>query len=265
MNGAPDLDVLARAHHSILKQERATTVELLGTGDDAVVRKTYRNLGVRWLQTCGRRSRAQREFDNLLAVARTGARCTTAVAWSAQRRFACVDSSTLVTRHLPDSRTLKQVLATSPASQHHHTRASLVLAMGRLLAQLHRGGFLWGTAMPRNVLVLGDPHRAQLAVCDTPAGIDLRRSLHGGGLALIDLFDACFSPSRRADFSAVERFRCLLGYSDGDRTAARTLWRALARRSVLRHDAVRAIARTWHSYILLPLRRSHTRPPARAQ
>ncbi|MEO6596770.1 MAG: lipopolysaccharide kinase InaA family protein [Planctomycetota bacterium] len=258
-----ELERLAATHHTLLKQEPATTVELLGSGEDAVVRKTYRNLGHRWLQSFGRRSRAGREFHNLTAVVRTGVPCTTPLLWSERRRWGCVDESTLVTRYLPDSRPLKRVLAELP--RHTATRARLATAMGRLVADLHRGGFLWCTPMPRNVLVLGKPEDARLAVCDTPAGIQLGRSLHQSRLARIDLFDAAFSPSRQVDFSATERRRWLRGYCDDNRPAVRRLWRALAHRSVLRHDVGRALAMFWHTYILLPLQpnRRHQPDPAR--
>ena len=191
----------------MLKGEPAVIVELLGTGAGAVVRKTYRNLGLRWLQSFGRRCRAQREFDNLHAVARTGVGCTPARAWFERRRFGCVDESTLVTSFVAGTMTLKQALADLPRGA--RTRQALASAMGRLVARLHRGGFLWGTPMPRNVLVVGDPARAELAVCDTPAGVHLGRSLHGSRLALIDVFLGAFSPSRRADFTATQRLRWL--------------------------------------------------------
>lgn len=250
-----DLDALAREHRTVLKEERGTTVEVLGRGDAAVVRKTYRNSGVRWLQTFARRSRAEREHDNLLAVAAAGVRCTEAIGWSARRRLGCVDESTLVTRHLPDARTLKAVLAELPRREHGRTRATLAAAMGRLVARLHDGGLLWGTPMPRNVLVLGDPAQARLAVCDTPAAIRLHRPLRGGRLALVDVFAAAMSPSRQRDFSATERWRWLLAYCGGERVAARKLWLALARRPVIVHDAVRACAMTLYTYLLPPARR----------
>ncbi|MBM4063142.1 MAG: hypothetical protein FJ265_18905 [Planctomycetes bacterium] len=266
MTTAAELERLAGQRRLVLKQEPATTVELLGVGDGAVVRKVYRNRGLCWLRSFLRNSRARREYDNLGAVARAGVRCTPPLAWSERRTCGCVDESALVTRHLPDSRPLKQLLAEldRTASRPAAVRAALAAAMGRLLASLHRGGFLWCSPMPRNVLVLGDPARAELAVCDTPAGIRFGRPIHGGRLAAIDLFDAAFSPSRRADFSAAERWRWLLAYCAGDREAARRLWRTLARRSVLRHDLTRALAMAWHTYILQPLRRTPAAPTAPA-
>ena len=260
----PELDRLAAERRTVLKQEAATSVEVLGTGDAAVVRKVYRNLGHRWLQSFARRSRAEREFDNLLAVARAGVRCTDALTWSCRRRFGCVDESTLVTRFLPDSRPLKAVLAGLDRRGSARIRRDLAVAMGRLLGRLHRSGFLWCTPMPRNVLVLGDPARADLAVCDTPAGVQFGNSLHGTELACIDLFDAAFSPSRRLDFSAPERLRWLRAYTDGDLQLTRRLWQTLQKRSVLGHDVRRALALALHLYILLPLRQGRTRPPTPA-
>ena len=257
----PELDRLAAERRTVLKQEPATTVEVLGAGDPAVVRKVYRNLGHRWLQSFGRRSRAQREFGNLQAVARAGVRCTDAIGWSCRRRLGCVDESTLVTRFLPDSQPLKRVLAGLDRNGGNRLRRGLAVAMGRLLGRLHRSGFLWCTPMPRNVLVLGDPAQAELAVCDTPAGILFGHSIHGTELACIDLFDAAFSPSRRLDFSAPERLRWLLAYTDGDQQRTRRLWRTLQRRSVLGHDVRRALALALHLYILLPLLQGRTHLP----
>lgn len=247
----------------MLKDEPGTTVEVLGRGDAAVVRKTYRNRGVRWLQTFARRSRAEREHDNLAAVLAAGVRCTEPVAWSERRRAGCVDESTLVTRFLAGSRTLKAVLADLPRPEHWRTRAALAAAMGRLVARLHADGFLWGTPMPRNVLVLDDPEQARLAVCDTPAGIRVGRSLLGSRLARLDVFAAAMSPSRRQDFSATERWRWLLGYCGDDAGSARRLWRVLARRPVIVHDALRALAMTLYTYVLPPPRRSTARSEAR--
>ncbi len=255
-----DLDSLAKMHRAVIKQEVATTVEVLGLGEAAVVRKVYRNLGRRWLLSFGRRSRARREFDNLLAVAEIGVPCTTALAWSDRQHFLCIDESTLVTRFLANSQSLKELLASLDRNRDAKVRHALATGMGRLLSALHRGGFLWCTPMPRNVLVLGEPIRAELAVCDTPAGIYFGRPIQQTCLARIDLFDAAFSPSRCADYSAPERLRWLLGYCDGDRRAVRRLWRTLARRTVFRHDVSRALAIAWHTHILLPLRRRRSKP-----
>jgi hypothetical protein len=256
-----DLDRLAKRGRTTVKADRDVTVEVLGDGDEAVVCKTYHNTGTRLLQTLWRTSRARREFDNLRAISEAGLPCTEPVAWSERRRLGCVEESMLATRLLRDSQPLKHVLADLPAASRFAARRRLIQAAAGLVAALHRHGVLWGTAMPRNVLVVGDADRAELAVCDVPAGIRTGRSLHGSRLAMIDLFDGAFSPSRRADFSRAERLRWLLAYCGGDREAARSLWRRLDRRSVWRHDLASALAILWHVHIVLPLRRRFGRRP----
>lgn len=254
-----DLDRLAAAHRVLLKDEPDTTVEVLGLGAEAVVCKIYRNRGRRRLQTFLRRSRTQREFDNLTAMATAGIPCTLPVAWSERRRFGCVAEATLVTRLVADALPLKQVLralANQRDRDTWRTRARLAAAMGRLCGDLHRAGIAWGTPMPRNALVVGAAADARLVVCDTPAALVLGRSLHGSALALYDLFDGAFSPSRRRDWSAVERLRWLIAYADGDHQLVRRCWRKLARRPVWRHDVGRALAMLRFGY----LRRS---PPPR--
>ncbi len=259
MIGPAELERLAAAHRTVLKDEPATCVEILGAGDAAVVQKTYRNLGLRWLQSLWRQSRAQREHDHLAAIVAAGLPCLVPLGWFARRRLGGVDTSTLVTRYLPDSQPLKQVLRAPPASVAPRQRATLATAMGALVAAMHRQGFLWCTPMPRNALVVGPPAAGRIVVCDTPACIALGRNLHGRRLCRIDLFLGAFSPSRRRDWSAPERLRWLLGYTAGDRPAARALWRVMVRRRPLQNVVERALAMAFLTYILGRLRSQ--RPP----
>lgn len=242
-----DLDRLARTHTEVLKDEPSARVELLGAGDERVVRKTYRNAGLRLVQTWLRTSRAEREFANLRAVERRGLPCTPALACSAVRRLGLVLASTIATRYLPDSRTLKSLLAdasTGPAA-----RRTLARALGELLRRLHDAGLLWCTAMPRNVLVLGPAAAGRLAICDVPAVVACRSAV-SPGLALLDLFDAFASPSRRLEWSATERLRALLSYHRGDRPAARATWRRLARRGPTEHRLRKNLSMALRTYIL---------------
>jgi tRNA A-37 threonylcarbamoyl transferase component Bud32 len=246
----------------VLKDEPAATVVVRGTGPDAVVEKTYRNRGLRWLQSLWRKSRARREHDHLTAIAAAGIPCLQPMRWSERRRWQGVDESLLVTRFLPDATSLKEALQVTPRTD--RARARLASAMGELLARLHRAGFLWCTPMPRNVLVAGDRTQARLVVCDTPACVPFRGSIHGSRRARIDLFLAAFSPSRRRDWSASERLRMLCGYVGGERTRARTLWRALARRRPLQNVVERALAMATFTYILAWIRpRPQPTAPAR--
>jgi hypothetical protein len=248
---AAELDRLRARHHALLKDEPESTVEVLGDGEAAVVRKTYRNRGLRWWQSLWRQSRARREHDRLAAIAAANVPCVAPLGWSEDRRAGGVGSSTLLTRWVPHSTPLKHVLrALPPSAATAPVRARLATAMGALVAALHRAGFLWCTPMPRNALVAGEPADARLVVCDPPSCLDLARDLHAGRFARIDLFLGAFSASRRREWSRVERLRWLLGYTAGDRTAARRLWRALARRSALRNAVERALAMGLFLYIL---------------
>ena len=257
---------------TVLKDEPDTLVVRLGEGNDAVVQKTYRVRGLRWLQSWWRKSRAQREHDHLAAIVRAGVPCLEPVGWTATKRFPFgFRDSTLRTRFLADCVPLKDVLRTLPHDRAgSRARAGLAAAMGALVAGLHRAGVLWCTPMPRNVLVVGDPATARLAVCDTPACIATDRPLHGSRLCRIDLFLGAFSPSRRRDWSRIERLRWLHGYTGGDRPAARALWRTMARRSRLQNECERALAMAVLTYILdwlRPHRRPHrsAEPPRQAR
>ncbi len=262
MIAAGELERLAAQACAVVKDEPAATVEVLGTGSDAVVRKTYRNRGVRWWQSLWRQSRARREHDRLAAIAAAGVPCVEALGWSELRRHGAVDRSVIVTRYVPDSVPLKHVLRAAPSAA---ARAHLATAMGALVGALHRAGFLWCTPMPRNALVVGDPGDALLVVCDPPSCIDLGRDLHGGRLGRIDLFLGAFSASRRREWSRAERLRWLLGYTGGDRAAARTAWRALVRRRELQNVVERALAMALFLYILGPSRSRRTNRAAAAR
>jgi hypothetical protein len=233
----------------VLKDEPATTVARIGTGTAAIVKKTYRPLGLRWLQSLWRPSRAEREFRRLRAIGDAGVPCLEALRWSAVKHFGGYSSSTLVTRFLPDSVPLKQILQGLDRQRDHRTRAALASAMGRLVGALHTAGFLWCTPMPRNALVVGDPAAAHLVICDTPSSLAIGRPLRGARLARIDLFLAAFSPSRHLDWSTTERWRWLLGYCRGDANEARALWHQMQRREPLWNELAKAMAMIRWTYL----------------
>lgn len=225
----------------LLKDEPAVRVERTSTPRGLAVRKTYRNLGLRRLQTWLRPARARREHRNLTWVASAGVDCTEAWEWSQQRALGFVCESTLVTGWVAGCRSLEQVVRDLPPCSR---RAGLAAAMGRLLARLHRAGMLWNTAYPRNVLVReGEGDR--LWLCDAPDLQRYPRPIHATRLAHFDLYDSAFSPSRMRMWSSTERLRLVLGYCDGNRTLARALWRALSHRNRL--------VRRWKRQVLLGL------------
>ncbi|MGE3174918.1 MAG: lipopolysaccharide kinase InaA family protein [Planctomycetota bacterium] len=256
----PDLESLAARRRVVLKDEPAARVEVLGDGAEAVVRKTYRNRGLRLLQTFLRHSRARRELANLRAIERAGVPCTPPLAADDRRRLGLVPESTLVTAWVPDTATLKQVLADPTVRA--PARRALARALGLLLARLHRAGILWVTPMPRNVLVHGAPAAARLVLCDAPAALRLRGPVPASA-AQIDLYDAVASPSRQREWSRSERRRCLLAYCAGDRGRTRALWRRLAVRSRGAHRLRKNLWLVLRAIILRHLRPDDPGPPAR--
>jgi len=261
-----ELNRRAATRRIVLKDEPEALVEILGVGADAVVRKTYRTTGLRWLQTFGRQSRAEREHRHLAAIVIAGVPCVRPRGWSAVRRGPGTAASTLLTDFVPDATSLKATLRALPPGDPAAApaRRSLAAAAGALVARLHAAGVLWCTPMPRNLLVVGTPAAADLRVCDTPACLLTLPDLRGGRLARIDLFLAAFSPSRRREWSRSERLRWLLGYADGERAQARRLWRTMVRRGGLRNVVERALAMTVLARILRP-RRPSGAPPAPAR
>lgn len=227
-----DPATLAAQFRLVIKDEPAATVELLGVGAEAVVVKTYRNRGLRLVQTWLRRSRAQREFANLAAVAALGLPCTPPRQWSERRHLGLVLRSTLVTDHVAGTRSLKALLADIGRGGRSPVRAALATALGRLLAALHQGGVLWATPMPRNVLVPTAELATgsfRLVLCDLPAAVHWNGPVPAAA-RLLDLFDAIASPSRQREWTRPERLRCLRAYCGGDPDRARRLWQTLARR-----------------------------------
>jgi len=225
----------------LLKDEPAVRIERTTTPQGSAVRKTYRNRGLRCLQTWLRPARAQREHRNLCWVSAAGIPCTEAWAWSEHRRLGFALESTIVTGWVDGCRNLEQVVRETPAGAR---RSALAAATGRLLAQLHRNGLLWNTAYPRNILVreaAGD----RMWLCDAPDLQRYPRPVHGTPLAHFDLFDAAFSPSRMRMWSSPDRLRLLLAYCEGNRDLAREIWHRLSHRS--------RMLRRWKRQVLLGL------------
>ncbi len=225
----------------LLKEEPAVRIERTTTTRGSAVRKTYRNRGLRCLQTWLRPARARREHRNLCRVSAAGIACTEAWSWSERRWLGFALESTLVTGWVDGCRSLEQVVRETPAGAR---RAALAAATGILLAQLHRNGLLWNTAYPRNVLVR-ESEGDRLWLCDAPDLQRYPRSVHGTALAHFDLYDAAFSPSRMRMWSSPERLRLVLAYCEGNRALARRIWRSLSHRSRL--------LRRWKRQVLLGL------------
>ena len=214
----------------ILKEEKWTRIELLTRPDGAgrLFRKVYRvPIGLAW-RTFLRRSRARREFDNLRAVHGAGLASIEPIAWDETRRLGCVTSCEITSVFVEG----ESVRTTLTRDLTRRERRNLCRQLGELLRSFHDAGYLWLTAVPRNLIRREDG--AILLACDMPYCLSFGRPIHGSGFALVDLFSLGFSPSRTRDLSPGERRVLLLAYCDGQRPTCRRLWRTLESRSKLR-------------------------------
>ena len=91
-------------------------------------------------------------------------------------------------------------------------------------------------------------------LCDLPYAFHFRGSILGRRLAGYDVYDIAFSPPRCRDFSAAERWRLLLAYTDGDREAVRALWRRLSQRNRRLHRLFKEWLTGLENHIRLPWR-----------
>ena len=205
----------------VIKDEPLTRVERVATEAGTVVRKVYRSRPFLLWRTFLQIARARREHHNLERIGRAGVPCVRPVSWRQMRALGCVVESEIVTVFEPEAVSLKQVLAES-SSDSCEERRELVVETGRLLRSLHGAGFLSCRFTPRNVLVLGEASQRRLMLCDLPYAFHFRQSILGRRIAGFDIFDIAFSSPRRRDFSATERLRLLLAYTDGDRSRCST-------------------------------------------
>lgn len=239
----------------VLKDEPWTRVVRRPLCGLDVVHKTYLvPPWTRW-RTFLLTSRAGREYRNLSRIHASGVPCVRPLGFAEERRLGVVRRSALLTEFAPGTRSWKQELLDRPSGDRRHAHARRVLAatFGALLRRLHQAGFLGARISPRNVLVRWqDPDRAEacaMLLCDLPAASGFSASILDRPTAGIDLFDAAFSPGRRAQLTAAERFRLVLAYAAGDRNRARQLWRWLARRSKRGNELRKALRTTLDSYL----------------
>lgn len=221
----------------VLKDEPGARVERIATPSRIVVRKTYLARPSLLWRSLGQRSRARREFENLRGLEDAGVSCVRPLAWTEQRSFGCVPTCVLLTEFRPSAPDLRHVLRNGCGLAE---RRALAEAYGRLVRTVHRAGYISTTLTPRNVLVESE---RSLVLCDQPAAIRFGDDVGLRWLAGVDIYDALFSPSRRAEWSRTDRFRGLLAYTGGDRRAAERLWRRLERRRPTWNRLLRGFAR----------------------
>lgn len=219
----------------VLKSEPGTRVARVSEKGRLLVQKTYTYPPAwRW-RTILQPSRAEREARGLRAAAAAGIPCLQVIRIGGQRYLGTVLHCSITTLFEADTTPLRDYLRTSPATSYHggwpRLRRDLGLAMAGLVRDLHQAGILWLTLTPRNFLVKGPPEDLHLLVSDMPKALCFETSILGRSAARVDLYDMCFSPQRRVQFTGTDRLAMLIRYCAGDRSTARVLWRRLRRRT----------------------------------
>lgn len=174
----------------LLKSEPRVRILLSAAGADGTraVSKVYRTPSRLAWRTLFMTSRARREFHNLRYAFDRGLDVVEPLGWSDTRRLGCVRYNQLTMRWMPGVNLIAYLkLPGQPAA----ARDAAVIGTGRLLANMHRSGIAWGTALPRNVMVRPAGTAQDLprvAAFDLPYAWCGSGDLTGGRSALIDLW-----------------------------------------------------------------------------
>lgn len=219
----------------ILKSEPWTRVAKIAEAGRLLVRKTYTYPPQRRWRTILQASRAEREAFGLRAAEAAGIPCLRTVRCGARRRLGGVLSCWITTVFEAHTTPLRHYLRHPPATScpggWPRLRRRLGRTMAGLVRDLHHAGVLWLTFTPRNVLVKGPPEDRNLLVSDMPKALCFGSGMLGTRGADLDVYDLCFAPQRRLQFTRGDRLAMLIRYCGSDRASARRLWRRLCRRT----------------------------------
>ena len=256
----------------VLKSEPWTRVAKVSEEGRLLVRKTYSYPPHRCWRTILQPSRAEREARALRAAEAAGVPCLKVVHSGSRRRLGSVLACWITTVFEAHTTPLRDYLRQPPRTSHPggwpRLRRRLGIGLAGLVRDLHQAGVLWLTLTPRNLLVKGRPEDVNLLLSDMPKAICFRNSMVGRGAAGLDLFDMCFAPQRRLQFSRADRLAMLIRYCGGDRATARRLWRRLCRRTKIGNTLRRRLLTALTRVGLVPTaNRDDQRPgdPHRAQ
>lgn len=201
--------------------------------------KWYRYAGWRILRTFLYKAKAEREFENLRAVAAAGAPTVRPAAYGVRRRWGFIPSSFLVTEAADGAVNARALIAAYVAGR--PAEAPLAAFRGVLdrvaddLRMLHAQGIYLHTAFEKNLLIRARGGEAEYCWVDLPfAGrtapgcLPMRRRVR-------DV--ACLNKGLAPVLSASARLRLLRRYAGAD--ADRGRFKALARAAVRYTQALR--------------------------
>jgi tRNA A-37 threonylcarbamoyl transferase component Bud32 len=193
---------LATDREWLLKTESRVRV-LLHAVDDAadsktvrVVSKIYRTPPALAWRTFGLVSRAKREFKTLEVAFERNVPVVQPFGWSDIRAFGCVRFNQLTMAYVPGETLIEFTQRSRQADGPDQDQADRVVAgVGEMLASLHRAGIIWGTALPRNVMIFrSGAGPFKVAAFDFPYASCLGSDVSGSRFAHTDLWwmaDGC--------------------------------------------------------------------------
>ena len=151
---------LATDQEWLLKTESRVRVLLHAVDDDIdrrtvrAVSKIYRTPPAMAWRTFGLVSRAKREFNTLKLAWEKNLPVVQPFECSDTRTFGCVRFNQLTMAYVPGQTLIEFMQSCRQANGPDQGQADRVAgAVGKMLASLHRAGIVWGTAVPRNVMV----------------------------------------------------------------------------------------------------------------
>jgi hypothetical protein len=150
--------------------------------------------------------------------------------------------STRYVRNAVNFRDLIRAISRAHGGQDVRDFRAAALLVGRSLRRMHDRGIMFASASPRNWIIDRDrfPAEESCIVCDPAYAAFSPGSLEGTPRASIDVYMLVFSHGRRTTLTSSQRLRILLGYTGGDRDAARRMWRRLAKRPGWVHSLLRS-------------------------
>ena len=187
---------LATDREWLLKTESRVRILLHavdGEADSKAVRavsKIYRTPPALAWRTLGLVSRAKREFNTLSIAFERNVPVVQPLAWSDNRSFGCVRFNQLTMAYVPGETLVEFMQRARQADGPDQDQADrVVVGVGELLASLHRAGIVWGTAVPRNVMVYrSGTGPFSVAAFDFPYASCLGSDVSGSRFAHTDLW-----------------------------------------------------------------------------
>lgn len=187
---------LASDQEWLLKTESRVRILLHAVDGDAdgkavrVVSKIYRTPPALAWRTFGLVSRAKREFKTLKVAFERNVPVIQPFGWSDIRAFGCVRFNQLTMAYVPGESLIEFMQRFRQADGPDQDQADQVVAgVGEMLASLHRAGIVWGTALPRNVMVFRSGAGSfDVAAFDFPYASCLGSDVSGSRFAHSDLW-----------------------------------------------------------------------------